>query len=192
MPHRVRLCYPFAALLVLLAACGDDAPDDVTGTSASGDTTEERSTTTDNAPEGVPAEVLKLERVDIAQIVQRGCQAWRFDDGRDDGAINDAIYSLLYNAPAELGLDEPANNRAQFNALVRDACATPTDPDRAWAVLSTGLGVSNEDFTAVVASSCEIYLDRRAAGQEDDGFDEFIQQVVGVGDLTDLIDQICA
>lgn len=140
----------------------------------------------------LPPEIADLQGIDLVSVLSRGCLAWSFTPFRDHGAINDAVYSFLVSA------DDPSMfNGAVFedpdvlDEAITDACEYRDDPVLAWAVLSNRLGVTAQEFSILVDAACENYARSQPYKSPQAGFDAFVLQVVGVGDLNDLIDQLC-
>ncbi len=141
----------------------------------------------------LPPEIANLQGIELTAVLSRGCLAWSLTPFRDYGAINDAVYSFLTSAGDasmfEQGVFEDPD---VLNEAVADACEFRDDPVLAWAVLSNRLGVTEQEFSALVNASCENYARSEPFKSPQAGFDGFILEVIGVGDLNDLIGQLCS
>lgn len=149
-------------------------------------------------PRPLPTELTALDDVDVEAVLRRGCLMWSFDEFRDSGAINDAVNSFLTSADT-FGADGSRTfTRRQLDRFasdgIRAACAADT-AEHAWGILAGTLDMSDEDFALLVGQACGEYRAAEAQPAQfrprDKTWDGFILQVLGVGDLTDLIDALC-
>jgi len=140
----------------------------------------------------LPIELVALDNIDLDAVFRRGCLAWDFANPRDHSAINDPIANFLDSGRGELDGDVFDLKRIQQaeDRLTKDACRAETALE-GWISLSQSLGLTNAEFSDLVDASCMNYSRSQSFRNERAGQHRFILQVVGVDDLTDLIDQIC-
>lgn len=146
----------------------------------------------------LPPQLAVLDDVDVEAVLRRGYLMWSFETSRDHGAINDAVYSFLtsadtYGAGGSRVFTPDRIERFLFDG-VRAACAAD-DVEHAWGIAAGVLDMSDAEFSVLVDASCQSY--RLSESQpprfqpQNKTWDEFVLDVLGVGDLTDLIDDIC-
>lgn len=113
---------------------------------------------------------------------------------RDHSAINDPVSDFLTSANNGRRLNrdifDVRRTEQAENQIVKDACRAETALE-GWISLSQSLELMNPEFSALVEASCGNYRENEPYRGERAGRHEFILQVVGLGDVTDLIDDIC-
>ena len=196
MRIRTALAVVMAAAVVLAACGSDDSPEEAEGPAPGVESSDDETTETgtDTEPTAtLPAALVELDvevdvDVDVDEVYSRLCLAWRFDPGRDDGAINDAIESFLANEPDGGSRYSPDD----LSDAVRRGCAE----DSAVAGLSTALdtlSLTSPAIAQMIDDACLRYartVDGEPGGQD---FDVHISGVLGLGptELTALVLDVC-
>jgi hypothetical protein len=148
-------------------------------------------TTTTAAPTEptLPAAYVDLG-IDLdVDLVFRGlCMAWRFDLGRDDGAINDAISDFLANQPDRSSLYTPE----QLSDAVRRGCAEDTATEGLSTTLDT-LSLTSPAIAQMIDDACLRYARTVAGEPGGQEFDIHISSLLGLGhdELAALVVDVC-